>query len=138
MPSGTPLRSTLDKVEADTDWYSWTCVLGFSVMGIWPEYSDGTDVNSVHKSADGKYLVTADDFGKVKVYNAPCVVQHAPANEYNGHSSHVMNVRFLLGDNRVISVGGWDAGVFQWKFVRTGMDRGRKDAWKPLTKWKNA
>eukprot|EP00943_MAST-04B_sp_MAST-4B-sp1_P004168 g4168.t1 len=138
MPSGTPLRSTLDKVEADTDWYSWTCVLGFSVMGIWPEYSDGTDVNSVHKTADGKYLVTADDFGKVKVYNSPCVVQHAPANAYNGHSSHVMNVRFLLGDNRVVSVGGWDAGVFQWKFVRTGMDKGRKDSWKPLSKWKNA
>ncbi len=137
MPSGAPLRSTLDKVEADTDWYSWTCVLGFSVMGIWPEYSDGTDVNSVHKSADGKYVVTADDFGKVKVYNAPCVVQHAPSKAYDGHSSHVMNIRFLLGDNRVVSVGGWDAGVFQWKFVRTGLDSRRKETWKPLTKWKN-
>ena len=138
MPSGKPIRSTLDQVEADTDWYSWTCVLGFSVMGIWPEYSDGTDVNAVHKTADQKYLVTADDFGKVKVYNAPCVVEHAPAYAYGGHSSHVMNVRFLLGDKRVVSVGGWDAAAFQWKFVRTNMNTRRKETWKPLTQWKNA
>eukprot|EP00945_MAST-04E_sp_MAST-4E-sp1_P000695 g695.t1 len=138
MPSGAPLRSTLDKVEADTDWYSWTCVLGFSVMGIWPEYSDGTDVNSLHKTSDGKYVVTADDFGQVKVFNAPCVVQHAPCNAYNGHSSHVMNVRFLLGDESVVSVGGWDCGVFQWKFLRTGIESGRPAKWKPLTAWRNA
>ena len=49
-----------------------------------------------------------------------------------------MYVGFLLGYIRVVSVGGWDSGVFKWKFVRTGMDKGRKDAWKPLTKWKNA
>ena len=108
------------------------------IMGIWPEYSDGTDVNAVHKTADQKYLVTADDFGKVKVYNAPCVVQHAPAHTYDGHSSHVMNVRFLLGDKRVVSVGGWDAAAFQWKFVRTNMNTRRKETWKPLTQWKNA
>jgi WD40 repeat protein/Ca2+-binding EF-hand superfamily protein len=137
IPSGAPLRSTLDKVEADTDWYSWTCVLGFSVMGIWPEYSDGTDVNALQKSADGKYVVTADDFGQVKVFNAPCVVQHAPYSAYRGHSSHVMNVRFLLGDESVVSVGGWDCGVFQWKFLRTGIDSRMRTKWKPLSNWKN-
>lgn len=32
---------------ADTVWKTNHCVLGFNVMGIWPPYSDGTDINSV-------------------------------------------------------------------------------------------
>ena len=61
---GKPLRSTLDTVESDTVWDSFTCVLGFPVMGVWPEDSDGTDINSLHVSADKNYVVTADDFGR--------------------------------------------------------------------------
>eukprot|EP00948_MAST-09A_sp_MAST-9A-sp1_P000368 g368.t1 len=33
-----PLSSTRDTVEADTIWDSWTCVLGFPVLGIWPDF----------------------------------------------------------------------------------------------------
>ena len=47
-------------------------------MGIWPDVSDGTDVNSVSISNDSKYVVTADDYGSVKIFNAPCVVEDAP------------------------------------------------------------
>jgi hypothetical protein len=45
VKSGSLLRSTRDTVEADTDWATWNCVLGFPVMGIWPRDTDGTDVN---------------------------------------------------------------------------------------------
>jgi len=34
-------------------------------MGIWPTYSDGGDVNACDRSPSGKYLLTADNFGKV-------------------------------------------------------------------------
>lgn len=33
--------------QRDTAWASYTNMLGFSVMGIWPKYADGTDVNAV-------------------------------------------------------------------------------------------
>lgn len=141
--TGRPILSSTDTVEADTQWKDWTCVLGFPVMGVWSEGTDGTDVNSCHMSSDARHLVTGDDFGKLKLFNAPCVVQHAPAKEYMGHSSHVMNVRWLLGDNHVVSVGGWDEGVMLWRFVKSGDDdgrgggrRGRTTAWKPLTKFR--
>ena len=49
----------------DQRWHSWTSVLGFPVMGIWPLYADGTDVNAVDRSPDGRYLLTADDSGMV-------------------------------------------------------------------------
>ncbi len=44
-----------------------------AVAGIWPKEADGTDINSVDRSHSGKLYATADDFGKVKVFNCPCV-----------------------------------------------------------------
>ena len=36
---------------------------------------------------------------------------------YKGHSSHVTNVRFTLDGNYLISVGGHDKSIFQWKYI---------------------
>ena len=33
---------------------------------------DGTDINMIDLSKDGKYLAVADDFGLVSLYNYPC------------------------------------------------------------------
>lgn len=117
VKSGAQMRSTYDSVEVNTDWHSWTCTLGFPVMGIWPLYTDGTDVNSAELAKDGKTLVTGDDFGKVKLFSYPCVVREAPSREYGGHSSHVMNTRFTGDGKWLISVGGHDSSVFQWRVV---------------------
>lgn len=102
--------------QRDTAWATWTGVLGFEVMGIWPDGSDGTDVNACDRSRSGRHLVTADDFGGVNLFNHPCVVQDAPCRRGAGHSSHVMNVRFSPDDAWVVSVGGKDRAVFQWRF----------------------
>ena len=51
--------------QRDTRWATWTIPLGFPVMGMWPDYSDGTDVNACDRSPSGQYLLTADDHGKV-------------------------------------------------------------------------
>ncbi|CAO2626696.1 Echinoderm microtubule-associated protein-like 2 [Lemmus lemmus] len=62
--------------SADTvrnvEWATATCVLGFGVFGIWPEGADGTDINAVARSHDGKLLASADDFGKVHLFSYPC------------------------------------------------------------------
>lgn len=55
----------------DCDWDDWTCVLGFPVMGIWPDDADGSDVNAVHMTRDETFVVTADDYGKVRNPDAP-------------------------------------------------------------------
>ena len=59
----------------DVAWATHTAVLGFPVMGVWPADSDGTDVNALHVSHAGGHVLTADDFGTVKLFNAPCVVR---------------------------------------------------------------
>lgn len=54
-------------------WASWTCVSGLEVNGIWPKYSDNNDINSVDGNYIGQVLVTADDYGIVKLFRYPCL-----------------------------------------------------------------
>ena len=130
------------KNQRDTAWDSWTCALGFPVMGVWADGSDGTDINAVDRAhvgqpsyddvagtiarpegADGLenagFVVTADDFGRVKLFNYPCVFNDAPYREYKGHASHVMCARFSCDDARVYTAGGADRAMMQ--FVTRGV-----------------
>eukprot|EP00959_Pyramimonas_sp_CCMP1952_P074099 1548515-Pyramimonas_sp.AAC.1 len=43
--------------QANQQWHSWTCTLGFPVMGIWQEGNDGTDINSVCCTRSEEYIV---------------------------------------------------------------------------------
>ena len=38
-----------------------------------------------------------------------------------GHSAHVTNVRFTHDASRLISVGGADHAIFQWRFLPEGV-----------------
>ena len=90
-------------------------MLGFPVKGIWPPGSDFTDVNSVCRSHSQSILATADDFGLVKLFKYPCVVDHALYNQYLGHSSHVTKIKFSANDQFVVSAGGNDKTVIVWE-----------------------
>lgn len=113
--------------------------------GLWPDGSDGTDVNAVCRSHDKSLLVTGDDFGKVHLFTYPCsqfrvryythkhtprhprsaqgprnelfLPHQAPSHLYSGHSSHVTNVGFLHDDSCLVSIGGKDMSVMQWRIV---------------------
>jgi hypothetical protein len=68
----------------DVDWASWTAVLGWPVQGIWPAFSDGTDINAVDRSHNKRVIATADDFGRVKVFRNPCVEKGSLAVQCRG------------------------------------------------------
>ena len=99
----------------DVTWATDTCTLGWGVQGIWPQFSDGTDVNAAH--ARGDLVLTGDDSGELKAFNSPCVKEHAESIVGRGHSSHVTNVRWL-GANTAVTTGGHDRSVLVWKVVR--------------------
>ncbi|KAL4613089.1 echinoderm microtubule-associated protein-like 1 isoform X4, partial [Arapaima gigas] len=101
----------------DISWATCTCTLGFHVFGLWPEGSDGTDINAVCRSNEKRLLVTGDDFGKVHLFSYPCSQFRAPSHIYGGHSSHVTNVNFLFDDSYLISTGGKDMSIMQWRVV---------------------
>ncbi|XP_028850746.1 echinoderm microtubule-associated protein-like 3 isoform X2 [Denticeps clupeoides] len=103
----------------DREWASYTCVLGFHVMGVWLEGSDGTDINALCRSHDEKLVAVADDFCKVHLFQYPCPKPKAPSHRYEGHGSHVTNVCFTHSDSHLLSMGGKDTCVLQWR-VRGG------------------
>jgi WD40 repeat protein len=104
---GTPTR--------DMAWKTWTCTLGFPVMGIWQDGECGNDINACHRSPDGHFLVSSGDDGLVRLFNYPAVIKEAPNHAFKGHSAFAENVRFLCDSNRVVSVGGGDRCLIQWK-----------------------
>ena len=106
----------------NTQWDTWTCTLGWPVQGIWPKGADGTDVNSVCRSMSEEVIATTDDFGQVKLFSYPCVEANAMSVEYRGHSSHVTTCRFTHDDKHLITTGGMDKCVFQWKHEVDGDD----------------
>uniref|UniRef100_A0A8P0T718 EMAP like 5 n=1 Tax=Canis lupus familiaris TaxID=9615 RepID=A0A8P0T718_CANLF len=72
-------------------------------------------------SSDSRYLQTNDGNGKRLFYRMP----GAKFKKYIGHSAHVTNVRWSHDYQWVISIGGADHSVFQWKFIP---ERKLKDA----------
>uniref|UniRef100_A0A8C6PPY8 EMAP like 5 n=1 Tax=Nothobranchius furzeri TaxID=105023 RepID=A0A8C6PPY8_NOTFU len=115
MPSG---KEVTNKEELKlVQWASWTSVLGPEVNGIWPKYSDINDINSVDANFNNQVLVTADDYGLVKLMRYPCIRKGAKFKKYLGHSAHITNVRWSHDYQWVITIGGADHSVFQWKFI---------------------
>ena len=104
--------------QRDRRFATRTAVLGFPVMGVWPSASDGTDVNALDVSPCGRYAVTADDGGFVKLFAYPVLVENAPHRAYRGHAGHVTMVRFNCDGTRVVSAGGRDRAAFQFSLRR--------------------
>ncbi|KAL1507272.1 hypothetical protein AB1Y20_008120 [Prymnesium parvum] len=136
--------SRIDEIR-DTSWATWSCKLGFNVMGIWPPDYKNDDINFVdcspmklvgskdEQSDVAQYLACADDRGGVLLYNYPTVVDQQPYDYYNGHSSHVSNVKWLMTEDKLllISAGGHDRSLFQWRFVLDNSNEPKPDGLDP-------
>ncbi|XP_027006111.1 echinoderm microtubule-associated protein-like 4 isoform X4 [Tachysurus fulvidraco] len=116
IPNGCKLIRNRSDCK-DIDWATYTCVLGFHVFGVWPEGSDGTDINALVRSHNRKVIALADDFCKVHLFQYPCSRPKAPSHKYSAHSSHVTNVSFMHNDRHLVSTGGKDTSIMQWRCV---------------------
>ena len=124
MPRGT--RVVPRDLPEGLRWATWTGVLGRPVAGIYPKYSDGTDVNATARSHSGTRLAIADDFGFVRLGAWPMDTRNAPSDKFVGHSSHVTSVRWTADDAWLISAGGMDkyVGIVagdEWCLERKGV-----------------
>uniref|UniRef100_G3Q8V6 EMAP like 6 n=1 Tax=Gasterosteus aculeatus aculeatus TaxID=481459 RepID=G3Q8V6_GASAC len=71
-------------------------------------------------SVDSRFLQTNDGAGERLFYRMP----GAKFKKYIGHSAHVTNVRWSNDLQWVISTGGADHAVFQWRFLPEGVMNG--------------
>uniref|UniRef100_A0A3B3BQZ1 EML-like second beta-propeller domain-containing protein n=1 Tax=Oryzias melastigma TaxID=30732 RepID=A0A3B3BQZ1_ORYME len=124
MP-GTHLMFSFRADAKGIHWMTWTGVIGPEVNGIWPKYSSATNVNSVDANYSSAVLVTGDDLGLIKLFRFPCLKKGlSKFKKYIGHSAHVTNVRWSNDLQWVISTGGADHAVFQWRFLPEGVMNG--------------
>mmetsp|Transcript_1908 Transcript_1908/g.3713 ORF Transcript_1908/g.3713 Transcript_1908/m.3713 type:complete len:553 (-) Transcript_1908:165-1823(-) len=126
-----------DKVQFADD----PLMAGWDVEGVFQSYVgwDGTDLNAVsltrkmfHKTSPVsdydlnarkdkqqvkcKLLATADNKGYIRVHNYPAI-KEAAHHYYSGHATQVSAVQWSANDEFLISVGGSDRSVFQWKLT---------------------
>ncbi|XP_014665609.1 PREDICTED: echinoderm microtubule-associated protein-like 3 [Priapulus caudatus] len=99
----------------DVTWATQNCTLGFNVAGIWPEGSEGTDINCCSKAYNRPLLAAGDDWGKVKLYSYPTDKPKSGCQTYSGHSGGIMGVQFLYNDARLLTTGGRDMAIMQWE-----------------------
>lgn len=83
MCSGLAAGKLVPKEEAKgIHWMTWTGTIGPEVNGIWPKYSNVTNMNSVHANYSSAVLVTGDDLGLIKLFRFPCLKKglYLPSN----------------------------------------------------------
>ncbi len=119
---------TAPSVLKDSGWATQRCVYGWQVQGLWKDAqaestsTGGTKlvlvppaVHAVDRSRDGRLLVSGDSLGRVLLHRFPCVEDGHGVAVGLGHAGAVTNVRFSPDARRVLSTGGADRAVFQWR-----------------------
>lgn len=97
-----------------TQWATSTLKFTWNTEGIYPSGADGTHINGVAGSHDGKLLACGDDFGLVTLFRDPCRKGGKPRC-FRGHSEHVVRTIFSEDDGYLFSIGGYDQTLMQWK-----------------------
>jgi WD40 repeat protein len=103
----------------DTVWQTQSCKFGWHVDGIFvredgSEIADGSQINSVAANDAKSLIITGDDLGKVNLFRYPAR-KGSQLKAFSGHCSHIPRVQFALGDRYVVSAGGNDKAIIQWR-----------------------
>jgi len=100
----------------EVKWAGDPLIAGWDVQGCYQAEWDGTDLNDVSLSEDGIFLAAGDDFGLVRLFKYPAISNKSDVHrKYKGHSSFVVGVEFCRNNEYLITCGGNDMAIFQWK-----------------------
>jgi len=108
--------------QPDPDNVKWAddpLIAGWDTQGLYQKGWDGTDLNDATLTNDGKLIASGDDYGCVRLHNYPAV-DPSVCLEYRGHAEFVVGVEFLRDDSQLITCGGNDMAIFQWKVSKGG------------------
>jgi WD40 repeat protein len=116
---GSNIKSPND--VKDVYWLSFTCPYGWPIQGIYsPDDSLATtssifSVARSHTYDQVPVLAVADIYGRLRLFNYPCVSYGSPDKCYKAHSGKITNIEFSASDEYLVSTGGNDRCVMIWK-----------------------
>ena len=111
----------------DEAWDTYTTLVGWGVQGIWEGRSDGSDIMCVSRDPSQTLLVAGLHSAQLRLFNYPCLMRQctdgqalkAPHSHHlAGHGGPVMRALFTSDGQHLVSVGGPDLAVIQWRVAR--------------------
>jgi len=112
-----PVAATLK----DAKWATQTGWLNWASQGMHPNKESGEALVATDRQHNGKLVCAADNYGRIKLYNYPTYEHGHGFSLYRGHVGSVGSVRWVAGDNHLVSVGRSDRCVFQWRVLPDGV-----------------
>ncbi|CAM9122646.1 unnamed protein product [Ascophyllum nodosum] len=113
-----PAASRLKNLE----WATQTVLFSWASQGIWPAEADGTEVMSAEATLYNEHLsktvAAGDNLGRIRLFRHPCTSPYAAAKSYRAHAGAITRLRWTMEQSHVISVGGEDRCVMQWRHER--------------------
>jgi microtubule-associated protein-like 1/2 len=107
----------------DEQWATMSCKFSWQCQGVWPHlYADGSNINVVERSHSKQLLASGDDFSKIKLFRYPACQPKQFFNQFKGHSSHITGVKWSYDDRYLVSIGGLEKSVIQWKVIESKQD----------------
>ena len=102
----------------DELWDRFSTHFGWPVQGIFGHLKDYSHVNRVDRSQDGQTFAVGNDWGLVEIFRNPNDMR-CYSKGYKAHCEHVTNVKWTYDKQYLLSAGGYDQCIMQWK---TGAD----------------
>ena len=98
-------------------WDDQTCVLGWSVAGLWSNhnYRHVASVESVHVGHTRELITAGDSLGHVRLFGYPCMDPKSEFHEDKPVSGAIACTRFFYDDSYVIVAGGLEAALLKYK-----------------------
>lgn len=119
-------KGKFESHQPDPDEVKWAddpLIAGWDTQGLYQDGWDGTDLNDAAVTNDRRLIVSGDDYGCVRLHNYPAI-DNTACLEYRGHAEFVVGVEFLADSSQLITCGGNDMAIFQWKVMKGG--KGKK------------
>lgn len=101
----------------EIQWETNSCVFSYSTQGIWGPVDNNLQCHCAAKSHARDFLISVDNFGRVRAFNSPAVKENPNYVLCGGHGADVMNCQFACDDSFFLTSGGSDGCIFQWRVV---------------------
>ena len=110
-------ESKIDSMEdrvLNEQWVTWTSASGWPVRGVNQVTEEPAFITCVNRSNEQKYVVVGNEWGLLELYRYP----NGPGSQgkiYRAHSLEVVNLLWTAQDRGLLSLGGFDLSILQWR-----------------------
>jgi len=111
--AGDGERITHPSELKDLEWSSFNCVFGYPLLGAWSD--GGAEVTTAARNSKETLLVTGENTGRLKLFRYPAAQRKQVHRVFYAHSGPLTKARFTADDAYIVTSGGPDQTIIQWR-----------------------